>query len=290
MIDVIRGITMTQMGINEIQDISLAILKHIDAFCRDKGLRYYLDSGTLLGAARHNGFIPWDDDADIVMPRPDYERFVNEYIDCDEYRLYAPQKNNSFLPYARLCEMKRTYFGQVSIWTRESPGVGVDIFPLDGAPDSAEEYDKLSVKIVTARDKIWRLRSILSGRIKIAFRKDLWGFAKDCIHYIVFRTYRANPEFFIKRHINSIRKLRLKYPYEACNNCFYIVINSSRGKFWRKEWFSDATYLDFCGERFPVPIGYDARLTAEYGDWRTPPPESERMGHSKCQTMYWRDK
>lgn len=281
---------MRRMENKDIHAVDLELLKHIDAFCRDRNITYFLDCGTLLGAARDGGFIPWDDDADIVMPRPDYERFVKEYVDSDGYRLYAPSRKNCFLPYARLCEMQRTYFRQVSIWTKESPGVGVDIFPLDGAPNSAEEYDKLSTKIVKFRDRIWRLRSVLSGKNKITFRKDVWGFIKDCAHYIEFKIYGINPELFIKWNISCIRKLRLRRHYEACNNCFYIVVNSSRGKLWRREWFSDKVYISLCGEKFPAPKGYDARLTAEYGDWRTPPPESARAGHSNAQTMYWRDK
>lgn len=282
---------MRRMGNREIHAMDLELLKHIDAFCRDRNITYFLDSGTLLGAARNGEFIPWDDDADIVMPRPDYERFVNEYIDSDNYRLYAPSRNNCFLPYARLCEMRKTYFGQVSIWTKEEPGVGVDVFPLDGAPDSVYEYDKLSAKIAKFRSKVWRLRSVLGGnRNKIAFRKDILSFIKDCIHYISFMIYRINPDYFIRRYIHLIRKLRLRHPYETSNNCFCIIVNSGRGKFWRKDWFVDKVYLKLCGEKFPAPREYDARLTAEYGDWRTPPPESARTAHSTLQAMYWRDK
>ena len=72
---------MTEMTIEEIQKVSLEILRHIDSFCREHNIQYFLDSGTLIGAARHKGFIPWDDDMDIRMPRPDYERFISEFVD-----------------------------------------------------------------------------------------------------------------------------------------------------------------------------------------------------------------
>ena len=280
---------MKKMEIREIQAVTLEILRNIDKFCRERGIRYFLDSGTLLGAARHGGFIPWDDDADLVMPRPDYERFISEYVDSDEYRLYSPSRQNCFLPYSRLCEMKRTYFKQVSIWTREEPGVGIDIIPLDGAPDSVEEYDKLSEKIVKLRNRVWGLRSIISKRAGFHFRRTLWGFAKDCVHFLVRKIRELNPEFFIRRNLLKFRQLRLKYPYDISNNCFYIVVNYGRRKYWRKEWFADVAYLDFCGEKYPVPIGWEMRLRTEYGDWKTPPPESERVGHESCQTMWWRD-
>ena len=280
---------MTRMENKDIHAINMELLTHIDGFCRENNICYFLDSGTLLGAARNGEFIPWDDDADIVMPRPDYDRFVAEYIDSAKYRLYAPSRGNCFLPYARLCEMKRTYFKQVAIWTKENPGVGVDIIPLDGAPDTPEEFDKLATKLVRVRDRIWELRAVLSDR-SIAFRKSLFGFAKDVVHYTANKIRRINAEKKIWQCMSKMRKLRLGNSYTHSSNCFYIVVTGDRRKYWEKKWFADVVHLALCGKTFPAPIGYKDRLTAEYGDWCTPPPESERSGHVSCQTMYWRDK
>lgn len=138
---------MTRMTTEEVQRVSLDVLRHIDEFCKAKDITYFLDAGTLIGAMRHGGFIPWDDDADVLMPRQDYDRFIREYTDGDNYRLYDPSKGNSYLPYARLCEMSKTFFGQHLPWTKESPGVGVDVFPLDGAPASKEQYDDVALSI-----------------------------------------------------------------------------------------------------------------------------------------------
>ena len=281
---------MEKMANSEIHSINLELLKHIDAFCREKNIDYFLDCGTLLGAARNGGFIPWDDDADVVMPRPDYERFVKEYVDTGDYRLYEPSRRNSFLPYARLCEMRRTFFKQVNPWTLESPGVGVDIFPLGGAPDSSEEFDALVGRMVKIRDRLWTLRGILQGGKRFAFRTSPWGFLKDCVHYANYISRSFFPVRQIWRNIAKFRRLRLLHPYETSDKCFYIVVSSDRRKLWQKKWFEDKVYLDLCGEKFPAPAGYDERLIAEYGDWRTPPPESERKGHETAQTMYWRDK
>ncbi len=280
---------MTRMENRDIHAICLELLTHIDRFCQENNICYFLDSGTLLGAARDGGFIPWDDDADIVMPRPDYEQFVAEYLDSAEYRLYAPSRGNCFLPYARLCEMKRTYFKQVSMWTKEDPGVGVDIIPLDGAPDSPEAFDKLAAEVVRVRNRIWKLRFSLSDS-RIAFRKTPFGFAKDVVHYAATRIRRINAEKKIWRCISKIRKLRLENSYSHSKKCFYIVVTGNRRKYWERQWFTDIVHLDLCGKKFPAPIGYKDRLTAEYGDWRTPLPETERSGHAGCQTMYWRDK
>lgn len=282
---------MRKMTCQEIQGVSLEILKHFDSFCRSHKLRYFLDAGTLLGAARHKGFIPWDDDADIVMPRQDYDRFVKEYADSKKYKLYEPSRDNSWVPYARICEMEKTYFKQVVRWTKvaDNPGVGIDIFPLDGAPDSAEEYDSFQAKAVKIRDTLFELRRIASGKRHRGFRRSLLGFTKDCVHYAVWFFRRMNHERLIRWNLARFRRLRLTFPFETSSHCFYIAVVTGRRRFWQRKWFADAVYLDFCGEKFPAPIGYEERLVADYGDWRTPPPESERMTHEANQTMWWRD-
>ena len=279
---------MRKMDIREIQDISLEMLRHIDEFCRNHGIRYFLDSGTLLGAARSGKFILWDDDADIVMPRPDYDRFVREYEDTEKFRLFAPSRGNCYLHYARLCEMEKTYFKQKLRWTFEDPGVGVDILPMDGAPDSLEEYDKFQALIVKVRNKIWKLRQVISKKTW-ALRSDWFGFTKDCAHWAIWVFLRINFSWMMRLNLWRIRRLRLKYPYETSAHCFYIAVITGRKKYWHHDWFADVDYLDLCGEKFPAPAGYDERLTAEYGDWRTPPPESSRLSHECNQTMWWRD-
>lgn len=279
---------MRRMTCQDIQKVDLEILKHIDSFCKDRKICYFLDSGTLLGAARHGGFIPWDDDADIVMPRPDYDRFVREYCDSRKYRLYAPSRGNCYLHFARLCEMERTFFGQKARWTREDPGVGVDIFPLDGAPDSTEEYDRFQERVVKVRNKILRLRHLISRKPR-PLRRDLFGFAKDCVH-LAARVFRLIIfPWTMRWNLSRLHRLRLKYSYETSKRCFYIAVTTGRKKYWHRKWFSDKVFLDFCGERFPAPAGYDERLTTEYGDWRTPPSENERTSHDARQTMWWRD-
>ena len=279
---------MRPMTIEEIQGIDLEILKHIDSFCKEHGIMYFLDSGTLIGAARHKGFIPWDDDMDIRMPRPDYERFISEYKDSDDYKLYAPDRKNCFLSYGRVCEMKRTFFGQKLPWTLESPGVGVDVFPLDGAPDTIDEFDRMSKEMNKRIAGLFRARYYVNYHVR--FRHDLLGLMKDCVHFIIDSFRRINVHKRIVRLQAGIESLRKQNVYELSEYCFTGILKMTRRGRWLRKWFSEAAYLDFCGEKFPVPVGYVERLAAEYGDWRTLPPESERGGHACNQNMYWRDK
>ena len=277
---------MRKMTTKEIQAVSFEILKYIDHFCKERGIRYFLDSGTLIGAARHKGFVPWDDDMDIRIPRPDYEKFVREFMDTKKYKLYAPSRNNCYLSYARVCEMTDTYFEQKLLWTMETPGVGVDVLPLDRAPDSMDEFEKMSIVMNKAIQKLFWFRSLINYDPR--FRGGWLGFFKDCCHYAINQVVRLNLRYYMRQEIFKIEKLRQSYQYAKTRYCFSSVLKMSNKGRWLCDWFSDVVYIDFCGEKFPAPIGYDERLTTEYGDWRTPPPISERQTHESNQSMWWR--
>ena len=277
---------MERLNVKEIQRVSLDILNHVDAFCRANKIQYFLDSGTLIGAARNKGFVPWDDDIDIVMPRPDYARFQREFIDSVEYKLFSPSRGNSFLPYVRVCEMTRTYLVSKSKWTQDKPGLGIDIFPLDGAPDSIEQFDKLTLNYVQQRNNLWRLRAAISPR-KLTCCHFI-EIAKAAIHTCRRCLFKWYFDRQIVAALNSILKLQEKYDYNKSSACYYIGVNYGRRKYWRKEWFDESIEMEFCGRQYPVPKGYAKRLTAEYGDWRTPSAKSDRNNHATIQEAYWR--
>ena len=99
---------MKEMTLREVQLFGLEILKDVHHFCTLNGIRYSLAYGTLLGAIRHKGFIPWDDDIDIVMPRPDYEKFCKTFKSDAGYDIFSPVEGDCYLGYARVCDLKRT--------------------------------------------------------------------------------------------------------------------------------------------------------------------------------------
>lgn len=276
-----------RMTTEEIQTVNLEILKHIDEFCRAHKIRYWLDAGTLIGAIRHKGFIPWDDDADICMPRPDYERFLKEYKDSAKYKLYAPEKENCYLMYARLCEMEKTYFEASAMWTDDSPGVGVDIFPVNGAPDTIEEFDAVVAESMKNLKKIFRFRGAFAS---LKFRRTFLGFAKDAVHCIANVAYRIFGRGSAKRLLRKQVVLFGKYDYETHSHCYDLTVAISRKKYWPRAWFEKLIEVDFCGEKFFAPGGYDERLRRGYGDYMTPPPVAERIVHASLQTMWWKRK
>ena len=124
---------MRKLVRKEIKNYQISILKAIDSFCKDKNITYFLSGGTLLGAARHAGYIPWDDDLDLMMPREDYDRFTNEFK--NEYlKIYSlATVSDCRFPFMKVYD-KRTLVAEDSFKNEMVYGVFVDIFPLDKAP------------------------------------------------------------------------------------------------------------------------------------------------------------
>ena len=130
---------MKELSKNEIKTIQLDILQSIHQFCETNNIRYSLAYGTLLGAIRHKGYIPWDDDIDVMMPRPDYERFIQNYPNfCDRNIVQTYNNDNSYYLWCAKVYDNRTE--QITFPTRS--GVCVDVFPIDGLPDNLEDVRK----------------------------------------------------------------------------------------------------------------------------------------------------
>lgn len=279
---------MRKMTVKDIQDVNLGILRHFDAFCKSRGLRYFLSEGTLIGAVRHHGFIPWDDDADVCMPRPDYNRFIREYVDTRKYKLCTPERGNSFMAYARLSEMEETKFTISAPWTFKDVGVSLDILPLDGCSGDKEQFEDYARRLIDFRNKIVECRKRM--KIPWAYRHDPLGFAKDVVHHFAhfWKILKYSPK--ARRLLLEERELRQSMDYTTSEYCTTTLqsVNYAK-KLWRREWFDESTNADFCGFEFPIPAGYDGRLKAEYGDYMTPPPETDRADHAGWQKLFWRD-
>lgn len=276
---------MKKMTTEEVQRVNLEILCHLKEFCAEHKIKWWLSDGTLLGAVRHHGFIPWDDDADISMPREDYDRFIREYKNNETYHLYAPELHNCYLNYARLCEMKRTFFGQHLRWTFDEPGIGIDILPLDGCPDEYEKYVRFASILVDNRRTILRLRHSFSS---LSYRLSPLGFIKDVCHNLRKIIDRVGVKSRLERLLAKDIRVRTMYGLNEHEHCSHVLGVTDDRKFWRTEWFVDTKLTDFCGVEMPIPVGYEGRLRSEYGDYLKLPPESERVDHALQQTMFWK--
>lgn len=248
----------------------LGVLNKIMEICEENKIRWFVGYGACIGAIRHKGFIPWDDDIDVCMPRPDYDRFVEicKKIDLGEYELESIDETPNYChEYVRLNDKNSTmYFSPEYVYAW---GVYVDIFPLDGAADgNVEEH----------------LKSVLFWK-KIFYFSRMY-YSKDYRRRLLeegrFRGYLAIAlvsifrSFFQKVSLNTVDKKLRKYPYEESEYCmFYVDVYGMRNAI-PKKWVEETIFVPFENIQVRIPKYYDEYLTHIYGDYMTPPPVEKR--------------
>lgn len=273
---------MKEMSVKEIQEVSLCLLKNIHDFCVKNSIRYSLGYGTLIGAIRHNGFIPWDDDAEIFMPRPDYDKFIQLYQDSDEYRLLAPERKNSNKTYARLCEIKRTTAKVLLPWFEGSNGVWIDIFPIDGVAEDECEREADNSLICKLNEDLCRYRQ---GKCKLSSQLNLRFIIKTLIYRMMGSLYFLES---LQKKVQSLMKNHSFYTSKYCGNLGFIgyikkeKLPRESFEFYELHKFEDANFY--------IIRDYDKNLRNYYGDYMTPPPlEKRNPVHTDAQRFYWRE-
>ena len=173
---------MRKLDLKQIQQRELTIFKVFLDICEKYGIRYYLAGGTLLGAVRHNGFIPWDDDIDINMPREDYDKLLahaDEIGASGDYKLAAYELGNLNYPFAKIYDL-HTSIRKLYDEDETEKNLWIDIFPMDGLPDDEKEVKKIFRKTLTAR-KILRVKQARLGEGKTALRRRLKPLVKALV-------------------------------------------------------------------------------------------------------------
>ena len=258
----------------EIQNISLDILKTISSICEEQNLRYYLMYGTLIGAIRHEGFIPWDDDVDIMMPRPDYDKLL-EYLEKNkdiylDLEVFNRKTHNNY-PYMITRISNNNYILDVENEKPYGIGVFIDIYPFDGLGKTEEESykyaiigDRLSTCCYQATRKHYSVETTKS------FVRKIFKFPVFIISKIIGKDY------FQKK----LETLRLKYNYDESDyvGCF-VWLSGGKKDIFKREWFNDYEMCSFENIPFRIPKEYDLVLKHIYGDYMTLPPKEERVGH-----------
>lgn len=251
---------MREMAIEEIKLVELNILKYVDEVCRRKGIKYFLDAGTLLGSVRHKGFIPWDDDIDILVPREDYEKFFEAFKDGRRYKMYWYKNiENYYLPFGKVCDTKTKIVENSATKLPDDYGIFIDVFPLDYYPNNA-----VLRKIYILKSKWFRL---LWSRAAFKTKNDS---LKNLIANLVVGN--KNPLFYAE----VLDKYVSKYLSNKAIYARNMVATVAIGKPGLTEWFRYSEKLDFEGQKFSVPIGYDEYLILLYGNYMELPPLEER--------------
>lgn len=257
--------------LRKVQLTQLEILKIVDKICAKHGIKYWLAYGTQLGAVRHKGFIPWDDDLDIDMLREDYDRFLEvarkelpkEYFLQDWFT-----EKNYGLPFAKVRKNNTLYVEAGSQYSESHHGIYIDIFPWDNFPTDAADFKQVSfyVKYV--------FRVILIGCGYTPWYNDHGFSLKRWMMYLPVRLIArlCNVEKLKQRYVNVVTKSNIKKLDKVFNSC-------EPGDEKHPICKDIVTHLEkhtFEDGQFWIPVDYDMYLKNAYGDYMTLPPEGER--------------
>lgn len=263
-----------EIMMKEMQEISLEILKLIADICETQKLRYYLMYGTLIGAVRHQGYIPWDDDVDIMMPRPDYDKLLS-YLTAhlENYPHLKVFNHDTCAEYPYMITRISDDRYHIVMENEEDYGMGIfiDIYPFDGLGNEKEEALKYGLK----GD---RLSSLCYQATRKRFAiENTKSFFRKIIKYPVFvySKIRGKEQFQGKLESLARKKDYDKSVFVGC-----VVWLSGGGKdIFKRKWFDEYIMLPFDKYEFRVPKEYDKILKHIYGNYMELPPEKDRVGH-----------
>lgn len=253
---------------NEIQKKCLGVLIEIDRVCKMAGIKYFIYSGTLLGAVRYGGFIPWDDDIDIVMMRNQYDKFADAcelYLNKDNFELQSiytdPMASNGWMK----LHDKHTAYIDGGRRKGAMEGINVDIFPVDNAPDS-DIILNIRAKIINKMNFFYQYR-FMRHDSNAPLRWKLFYLAIGLIPPWNEMKFKIEYENYIKKY-NGKKTARVVYFSNANYNLKVVP----------KECFESVEYMTFEGHEFSAPGNWKKVLETRYGEnYMTPPPVQERV-------------
>ena len=257
---------------NKMQIMLLEMLKWFHGFCQENGIVYYVIGGTMLGTIRHKGFIPWDDDIDVGIPRADYEKLLanKDYLFKNENRYclesFRDGKTDFEYPYAKIYDTQTTLIENCR--TKTKRGIYIDVFPLDGIGDNKEEayrnYSHILKKINFLMTRVCTLRK---GR---AWMKNMAIIISQLI-----------PQFILKNHglIERIDNICKSRNFETSEYVGCLVGNWGMKEIIPKQYLGTPMLYKFEDTEVYGPEKFDEYLTCLYGNWRKMPPIEKQKSH-----------
>lgn len=256
---------MQRIDSKELKKIQLEILDAATSFCEQNGIRYWLDCGTLLGAIRHKGYIPWDDDVDLGMLREDYDRFLTLFNrENSKYKFVCIENSPDFyLAHGKVCDT------ETLLYEPDENGyklhVNIDIFVYDNAPNDDGEIERM----YDVRDRFRRIHRVKTLPVSRSGNK-----IKTVLKHLRKKFYNLRyPKAIILKIVQNAKKYS-DTETERVGNFSALTRMSCN-----KRVFDEFIDVEFEGKKYKAPVGYDEWLKCFYGDYMQLPPEEKRVSH-----------
>ena len=264
-----------EIGLDEMKSLQIEILKAIDSFCEEKGITYSLACGTLLGAIRHKGYIPWDDDLDIYLLREDYNNLMREFPSCysGHYKLVSLERDKQWdIPFAKAYDDRTVMEELIDIPVKI--GVNIDVYPVDDVPD-----DETAWLIYNKKRRIYhRIRMLMKVK---AGGRSFWKDAILTISKVLtwFISHRSYAEF-----LDRISQENNGKGYQYVFECAQGMLQKRK---FKKDMFSSIVKVPFEDTFFKAFERSDEYLRNAYGDYMQLPPVENRVTHHYFKA-YWK--
>lgn len=272
------SIRLDAKQLRKLQLEMLSILVEFDRICRKHEIPYSLSCGTLLGAIRHKGFIPWDDDVDVEMPREAYERFCQvcpQEIDDTRFFFQTYETDPKYhWVYGKMRLKETVYIRPGQSHLQQKTGICIDVFALDRVPDHALMQRVMELITRACRKILWAP----VGALRLPnWWQRVWFRALGCLSAKpVLSFFSWFTRLFARREV-------------ACLAFFNTENRTSRGYAYDKSWYARYLFWEFEGHHFPVPCGYHEILYLKYGDYMQLPKEEDRCGSSPAEYIRFSD-
>ena len=265
---------MKYISNEEMKSIQISMLKDLHGFCEKNNIDYFLCGGSLLGAVRHKGMIPWDDDIDVAMTRDNYNKFLECYS-SQTYKLHKFSKDGNYLlPFAKISH-PGTVLNEVTN-VGEDIGINIDLFPVDGLP----EGDGKAIRFVKQMKNLWGL-IVCATVTEWSKRSKLKKF-----EIVTIKTfYRLFP--IQKQIVAFTNKYAQKYSFENAEKAAVVVWGYGLKEIVDKKSFTPTILVPFEDFEVRIPINYDIYLKSLYGNYMQLPPEEQRVRKHGAE-VYWR--
>lgn len=264
------------ISLTELREIQLNLLDKVDQFCSKFNLRYSLGGGTLLGAIRHKGFIPWDDDVDIMMPRPDYEFFISNFTSENIELQHLANSADTYIPFTKIFDTRT-----VLIEHYATNGVFIDLFPIDGLP-SEEETVSYYEKQQRLFNNLYNIHDYKT-KAYVDYDKSLPKFLVHIKYWFKHMKYLSRDEC-----IHQLNQLYSSFDFESAKYAGAICGAYGMKEHMLKDIFTSYTKVTFENREYSIIENFDAYLRKHYGNYMLlPPVDKQKPSHHFI--AFWKD-